>query len=98
RAPPRRGPPSLPAPAARRGEGAIAPVTELAPEVPRRVEDAVMRSLARNPAYRPASAAALAQELAPYSREPPTVPLARERKAASRHRLWLAVAAVLARA
>ena len=45
------------------GLGQIAPVGELAPDVPRRVEDAVMRSLARNPAYRPASAAALAREL-----------------------------------
>jgi serine/threonine-protein kinase len=89
---------SLPDLAAKQAEGAIAPVTELAPEVPPRVEDAVMRSLARNPAYRPASATALAQELAPDSREPPTVPLARERKAASRHRLWLALAVVLAAA
>jgi serine/threonine-protein kinase len=89
---------SLPDLAAKQAEGAIAPVTELAPEVPRRVEDAVMRSLARNPAYRPDSVTALAQELAPDSREPPTVPLTSERKAAPRRRLWLALAAVLAAA
>ncbi|MDX6505571.1 MAG: eukaryotic-like serine/threonine-protein kinase [Gaiellaceae bacterium] len=41
----------------------IAPIGELVPEVPPRIEDAVMRSLARNPAYRPASAEAFAAEL-----------------------------------
>jgi serine/threonine protein kinase len=64
-----------------------------AAEVPRRVEDAVMRSLARNPDYRPRSAEALAQELAPESPEPPTVPMAAPRK--PRSRVWLALAAVL---
>jgi serine/threonine protein kinase len=43
--------------------GEITPVGELAPTVPRHVEDAVMRSLARNPAYRPPSAQAFADEL-----------------------------------
>ncbi len=43
--------------------GEITPVGELAPEVPPRIEDAVMRSLARNPAYRPASPEAFAAEL-----------------------------------
>jgi serine/threonine protein kinase len=84
--------------AAKQAEGAIAPVSERAPEVPRRVEDAVMRSLARNPAYRPASAEAFARELAPDAREPPTVPLPGETKAVPRRRLWLALAAVLAAA
>jgi hypothetical protein len=58
-----------------------------------------MRSLARNPAYRPASAAAFAQELG--GGEEPTVPLhtptrvARMPHRAANNRLWLALAAVL---
>jgi hypothetical protein len=68
-------------------------VSELAAGVPRRVEDAVMRSLARNPAYRPASAAELAHSLSPKEAEAPTVPLQRPR---SKQRLWLALAAVVA--
>jgi serine/threonine protein kinase len=79
--------------AERQAEGAIAPVSELAAEVPRGVEDAVMRSLARNPDYRPRSAEALAQELAHESPEPPTIPMAAPRK--PRSRVWLALAAVL---
>jgi eukaryotic-like serine/threonine-protein kinase len=54
----------------KQARGSITPVSELSPEVPQHVEDAVMRSLARNPAYRPASAEALARELEPE--EPPT--------------------------
>ena len=79
--------------AAKQTSGAIAPVSELAPGVPRRVEDAVMRSLARNPAYRPASAAELAQSLSPKEAEAPTAPLQRPR---SKQRLWLVLAAVVA--
>ena len=59
--------------AAKQTSGQIAPVGELAPDVPHGVEDAVMRSLARNPAYRPASAAAFARELG--AEDEPTVPL-----------------------
>jgi serine/threonine-protein kinase len=51
--------------AARQQEGTIAPVRELAPEVPAATEDAVMHALARDPEYRPASAKALAGELRP---------------------------------
>jgi serine/threonine protein kinase len=54
---------SLAALAQLQAAGTIEPVRELAPEVPARVEDAVMRSLARNPAYRPPSAEAFAAEL-----------------------------------
>jgi serine/threonine-protein kinase len=84
--------------AAQQVEAAIPPVTELAPGVPRHVEDAVMRSLARNPAYRPQSAEELARELEPSSSEPPTVPLATPSRRPSRRRLWLALGAVLAAA
>jgi eukaryotic-like serine/threonine-protein kinase len=82
--------------AAKQAEGAIAPVTELAPEVPRGVEDAVMRSLARNAAYRPQSPDELARELAPESREPATAPLPASQGRGSRRPVWLALAAVIA--
>jgi serine/threonine-protein kinase len=83
---------SLPDLAAKQAKGAIAPISELAPHVPRRVEDAVMRSLARDPGYRP-SADTLSRELTPELHEPPTVPMTAPRK--SRRSLWLALAAVL---
>jgi serine/threonine protein kinase len=78
--------------AAKQAEGAITPVSELAPGVPPRVEDAVMRSLARNPAYRPASAHELARELEPAGTA--TAPLPRPRR--GRRGPWIALAAVLA--
>jgi serine/threonine protein kinase len=56
-------------------EEAITPLRELRPEVPERVEAAVMHALARNPEYRPESAALFAEELAAASPEPPTRPL-----------------------
>jgi serine/threonine protein kinase len=58
-------------------EEAITPLRELRPEVPERLEKAVMHALARNPDYRPDSAAGLAQELAAGSPEPPTQVLPR---------------------
>jgi serine/threonine protein kinase len=58
-------------------EEPIRPLRELAPAAPESLESAVMRCLARNPEYRPASAAELAQELAIASPEPPTEALPR---------------------
>jgi eukaryotic-like serine/threonine-protein kinase len=78
---------------AKQASGSITPASELAPEVPQPVEDAVMRSLARNPAYRP-SAAELTRELAPQTGEPRTLPLEPPRR--KLRRLWLALAGVLA--
>jgi serine/threonine-protein kinase len=79
--------------AAKQSGGEIVPVGELAPGVPPRVEDAVMRSLARNPAYRPASAAAFARELG--AGDVPTVPLPAPAPPRRRNRLWPALAALV---
>ena len=79
--------------AAQQTSGQIAPVGELAPGVPHGVEDAVMRSLARNPAYRPASAAAFARELG--AEDEPTVPLRTPAPAQRRNWLLPAAAALL---
>ncbi len=85
--------------AAKQTSGQIVPVSELAPDVPPNVEDAVMRSLARNPAYRPASASDFARELG--APDEPTVPLhtpTTRMAPAPRvsNRLWLVLAGVLA--
>jgi serine/threonine-protein kinase len=55
-------------------EGLIVPVRDLEPRVPKPVEAAVMRSLAREPRFRPASAAEFAKELAAAT-DAPTEPL-----------------------
>jgi serine/threonine-protein kinase len=56
-------------------EQGITPVRDLAPEVPVELEAAVMHALARNPDFRPASAAAFAAELASALPELATQPL-----------------------
>jgi serine/threonine-protein kinase len=56
-------------------EETIPPVKELRPDISEQLEGAVMHALARNPDYRPESAAAFAHELAIASPEPPTRPL-----------------------
>ena len=63
---------TLPELVVKQREEPITPMRELRPEVPATLEAAVMHCLARNPEYRPASAAELAQELAAGSPEPPT--------------------------
>jgi eukaryotic-like serine/threonine-protein kinase len=55
----------------------IPPLRELRRELSERLEAAIMHALARNPDYRPESAAAFAEELAAASPEPPTRPLPR---------------------
>jgi eukaryotic-like serine/threonine-protein kinase len=80
----------------------ITPVRELAPDVPPELEDVVMRCLARNPAYRPASAGELARVLS--GGEAPTQPIHRptavqapvRREPEGRRKLWLALAGVTA--
>jgi eukaryotic-like serine/threonine-protein kinase len=63
---------TLPELVAKQREEPIPGIREAAPEVPARLEAVIMRCLARNPEYRPASAAELAHELAAASPEPPT--------------------------
>jgi serine/threonine protein kinase len=73
--------------AARQTDGAITPVRDVKPTVPRELEAAVMHALARDPSFRPSSAAELGQELGGGTPEHATIPLAppRRRRAA----LWL---------
>jgi eukaryotic-like serine/threonine-protein kinase len=56
--------------AAKQSGGVITPVRALEPSVPEALEAAVMHSLAREPQFRPASAAAFAQELGAMTESP----------------------------
>jgi serine/threonine protein kinase len=88
--------------AAQQARMEITSVSELAPDVPPELEDVVMRCLARNPAYRPASAGELARLLS--GGEEPTQPLHRPTAVQTpartwlddRRKLWLALAGVVA--
>jgi eukaryotic-like serine/threonine-protein kinase len=62
--------------AARQTSGQITPVRDIVPSVPEPVEAAVMHGLARDPRFRPASAAAFGDELARASELPPKALLA----------------------
>jgi serine/threonine-protein kinase len=73
-APPHTGE-TLPELLIKQREQDITPVRDLAPEVPIELEAAVMHALARNPDFRPASAAAFAAELASAHSEFATQPL-----------------------
>jgi serine/threonine protein kinase len=84
---------SLPDLAEKQRAMAIAPVRELAPEVPRDLEDLVMRCLARNPSYRP-TAEELVRNLETPAPEPPTKRMRRP-QAPQRRKLWLALAGLL---
>ena len=67
----------------------VMPLRDVAPEVDERLEDAVMRALARRPEFRPATAGELAREL---DGAPPTLPLRRAHR--QRRRVWPALVAV----
>ena len=85
--------------AAKQFDGLIQPVGDLQTGVPREVEAAVMHALARDPRFRPASAAELAQELGAAPAERPTQPLPARRTISVPGRsgaLWLVGALVAA--
>jgi serine/threonine protein kinase len=75
--------------AAKQSDGLIEPVRDAEPGVPVEVEAAVMHALARDPRFRPLSAAELGQELAAPPRMTVSVP-------GRSGTLWLVGAAVLA--
>jgi serine/threonine protein kinase len=79
--------------------GTVVPPSELAPGVPPALEETVMRCLARNPAYRPASAAEVGTLLAAAAEAPtrplyPSIPPGRARHPQRRRRLPLVAALV----
>jgi serine/threonine-protein kinase len=92
---------TLPELAAQQADGVIESVSDLEPSVPREVEAAVMHALAREPRFRPSSAAELSQELAGGAQleAQPTRPLPARRTVSVPGRsgaLWLVAAVVVA--
>jgi serine/threonine-protein kinase len=63
--------------AVKQQEEPIEPIRDVAADVPERLEAVVMQCLARNPEYRPGSAAELARDLATAAPDPPTQALPR---------------------
>jgi serine/threonine protein kinase len=85
--------------AAKQAAGVIEPVADLEPDVRPEVEAAVMHALARDPRFRPRSAAELAQELRQGGDEQPTRPLSRRRRVGAARGsgpVWLVAAIVVA--
>jgi len=84
---------------AMQAEGSIEAVRDVEPSVPGELEAAVMHALARDPRFRPASAAELGHELAAGREEQPTRPLPQRRTTFSLPgrggALWLAGAFLL---
>jgi serine/threonine protein kinase len=84
--------------ATQQAEGAIVPVRDLEPSVPAELETPVMHALAREPRFRPPSAADFARELARPAEEP-TRPLPERRpRSFGRTRGWWWLAAAIAAA
>lgn len=86
--------------AAKQRNEPVTPVRELVPEVPQALEDVVMRCLARNPDYRPATAGELAAGLTAASGEPttlslPQAPAAPRRRGHRRRGAWIVLGAGL---
>jgi serine/threonine protein kinase len=79
--------------AAQQADGAIVPVRDLEPTVPAELEAPVMHALAREPSFRPASAADFAHELRGLAEEP-TRPVRQRR--ARRRGWWLLAGAIAA--
>jgi eukaryotic-like serine/threonine-protein kinase len=81
--------------------GRVAGLREFVPELPRRLDEVVLRCLSPEPSARPPSAASLAQELGSFAPDAVTVPLPAATpmtRARSRRRVWpfAATAAALA--
>ena len=84
--------------AAQQADGTIVPVRDLEPSVPAELEAPVMHALAREPRFRPASAADFAHELTGPAEEP-TRPLPqRPPRSVARRRGWWWLAAAVAAA
>jgi serine/threonine-protein kinase len=88
---------SLPELVMKQRTGRVRSLRELVPEVPPRIENAILRCLSPEPSGRPASAAALARELGSETVSTRTTAVARPwtTRARSRRRLWPAAAVLV---